>query len=110
MATKNLPALQYPSRIDGVRGISRDGLGSRAASRQNISMSFEQEIDKNRQDAFRPRTADQTPWRLTKSSGGNSEKSPRGDVFLTALGGIPEGVEVKRADDLSKPRIPIFGI
>lgn len=110
MATKNLPAIQHPSRMDSVRGLSREGLGTRASSRQNIAMSFGQDMDKNRQDAFRPRTADQIPWRLTKSGGENCERSSRGDVFLTALGGIPEGVEVKRADDVTKPRIPIFGI
>ena len=114
MATTNLPVIQHPgSRMDGptklnVRGLSRDGLGSRAASRQNVS--FGQDMDRNRPDAFRPLTADQVPWRLMRSAGGNSQRSPRGgDVFLTALGGIPEGVEVKRAEDNTKPRIPIFG-
>ena len=107
MATTNLPAIQHPlSRMDdptnlNVRGLSRDG--SRAASRQSLALA---------QDKFtvlRPITADQVPWRLTRSANGLGQiHSPRNNSFV-GMGQIPEGVEIKRAEDPSKPSIPIFG-
>ena len=111
MATTNLPAIQHPlSRMEdpanlNVRGLSRDG--SRAASRQ--SLTFGQDFERNRLNVLRPITADQVPWRLTRSSNGlGVQNSPRNAAF-SAMGQIPEGVEVKRAEDPSKPSIPIFG-
>lgn len=107
MATTNLPAIQHPlSRMDdptnlNVRGLSRDG--SRAASRQSLTFG------QDKFNALRPITADQVPWRLTRSSNGfGGQNSPRHNSFA-ALGQIPEGVEVKLAEDPSKPSIPIFG-
>ena len=111
MATANLPAIQHPmSRTEdpinmNVRGVSRDG--SRVASRQSLSFGADLE-GKNKVNAFRPLTADQVPWRLTKSSNGyGGQKSPRDHA--TPLGYIPEGVEVRRSQDPNKPTIPIFG-
>ena len=108
MATTNLPAIPHPlSRMDdpsnlNVRGLSRDG--SRVASRQ--SLTFAQDFDRGKLNALRPITADQVPWRLTRSSNGfGGQHSPRNNGFA----GIPEGVEVKRAEDPNKPSIPIFG-
>ncbi|KAL9978672.1 hypothetical protein ACROYT_G016217 [Oculina patagonica] len=108
MATTNLPAIPHPlSRMDdptnlNVRGLSRDG--SRVASRQ--SLTFGQDFDRGKLNALRPITADQVPWRLTRSSNGfGGQHSPRNNGFA----GIPEGVEVKLADDPRKPTIPIFG-
>lgn len=108
MATTNLPAIPHPlSRMEdptnlNVRGLSRDG--SRVASRQ--SLTFGQEFDRQKLNALRPITADQVPWRLTRSSNGiGGQHSPRYKGFA----GIPEGVEVKIAEDPSKPTIPIFG-
>jgi len=111
MATTNMPTIRHPmSNHDdpmdiNIRGVSRDG--SRVASRQ--SLNFVADLDsRNKVNAFRPVTADQVPWRLTKSSHGNAvEKSPRDRGF--ALGNIPEGVEVRRSQDPNKPTIPIFG-
>lgn len=107
MATTNLPAIQHPlSRMDdptnlNVRGLSRDG--SRAASRQSLTFG------QDKFNALRPITADQVPWRLTRSSNGfGGQNSPRNNGFA-AMGQIPEGVEVKLAEDPSKPSIPIFG-
>ena len=108
MATTNLPAIPHPlSRMEdptnlNVRGLSRDG--SRVASRQ--SLTFAQDFDRGKLNALRPITADQVPWRLTRSSNGfGGQHSPRNNGFT----GIPEGVEVKRAEDPNKPSIPIFG-
>ena len=108
MATTNLPAIPHPlSRMEdptnlNVRGLSRDG--SRVASRQ--SLTFAQDFDRGKLNALRPITADQVPWRLTRSSNGfGGQHSPRNNGFA----GIPEGVEVKRAEDPNKPSIPIFG-
>ena len=107
MATTNLPAIQHPlSRMDdptnlNVRGLSPDG--SRAASRQSLTFG------QDKFNALRPITADQVPWRLTRSSNGfGGQNSPRNNGFA-AMGQIPEGVEVKLAEDPSKPSIPIFG-
>lgn len=107
MTTTNLPAIQHPlSRMDdptnlNVRGLSRDG--SRAASRQSLTFG------QDKLNALRPITADQVPWRLTRSSNGfGGQNSPRNNGFA-AMGQIPEGVEVKLAEDPSKPSIPIFG-
>lgn len=104
MATTNLPAIPHPlSRMDdptnlNVRGLSRDG--SRLASRQSLTFA------QDKLNALRPITADQVPWRLTRSSNGfGGQHSPRSNGFA----GIPEGVEVKRAEDPNKPSIPIFG-
>ncbi|XP_032219247.2 EF-hand calcium-binding domain-containing protein 6 [Nematostella vectensis] len=100
-ATTNLPAIQHPlSRMGNpanlnVRGTSRDG--PRVASRQSLNLG---------ESKLRPITADQMPWRLTKSSNGHNQRSPRDDLNL---GNIPEGIEVRRAEDPSKPTIPIFG-
>lgn len=108
MATTNLPAIPHPlSRMEdptnlNVRGLSRDG--SRVASRQ--SLTFGQDLDRQKFNALRPITADQVPYRLTRSSNGfGGQRSPRYDGFA----GIPEGVEVKFAEDPNKPTIPIFG-
>lgn len=111
MATANLPAIPHPlSRAEdpmnmNVRGMSRDGL--RVASRQ--SLGFGADLDsRNKINALRPITADQVPWRLTKSSNGHAQQiSPRDRG--QQLGNIPEGVEVRRSQDPSKPTIPIFG-
>ena len=104
MATTNLPAIPHPlSRMDdptnlNVRGLSRDG--SRVASRQSLTFG------QDKLNALRPITADQVPWRLTRSSNGfGGQHSPRNYGFS----GIPEGVEVKLAEDPNKPSIPIFG-
>lgn len=84
-----------------VRGLSRDG--SRVASRQSLTFG------QDKFNALRPITADQVPWRLTRSSNGfGGQNSPRNDGFAS-MGQIPEGVEVKRAEDPNKPSIPIFG-
>lgn len=110
MATANMPTIRHPmSHADdpmniNVRGVSRDG--ARGASRQ--SLNFAADLDsRSKVNAFRPVTADQVPWRLTKSSHGYgaNEKSPRGD----SMGNIPEGIEVRRSQDPNKPTIPIFG-
>lgn len=111
MAATNMPTIQHPLANNNdpmdfnVRGVSRDG--SRLASRQ--SLNFVTDFDaRNKVNAFRPVTADQVPWRLTKSSHGSAvEKSPRGGGF--GMGNIPEGVEVRRSQDPNKPTIPIFG-
>ena len=107
MATTNLPAIQHPlSRMDdptnlNVRGLSRDG--SRAASRQSLTFG------QDNFNALRPITADQVPWRLSRSSNGfGGQNSPRNNSFA-AMRQIPEGVEVKLAEDPNKPSIPIFG-
>lgn len=107
MATTNLPAIQHPlSRMEdptnlNVRGLSRDG--SRVASRQSLTFG------QDKFNALRPITADQVPWRLTRSSNGfGGQNSPRNNNYA-AIGQIPEGVEVKRAEDPNKPSIPIFG-
>lgn len=107
MATTNLPAIQHPlSRMDdptnlNVRGLSRDG--SRAASRQSLTLA------QDKLNALRPITAEQVPWRLTRSANGlGKANSPRNNSFA-GMGQIPEGVEVKRAEDPNKPSIPIFG-
>lgn len=107
MATTNLPAIQHPlSRMDdatnlNVRGLSRDG--SRAASRQSLTLA------QDKLNALRPITAEQVPWRLTRSANGLGKvNSPRNNSFA-GMGQIPEGVEVKRAEDPNKPSIPIFG-
>ncbi|XP_015764161.1 PREDICTED: EF-hand calcium-binding domain-containing protein 6-like [Acropora digitifera] len=104
MATTNLPAIQHPlSRMDdptnlNVRGLSRDG--SRAASRQSLTLA------QDKLNALRPITAEQVPWRLARSANGlGKANSPRN----AGMGQIPEGVEVKRAEDPNKPSIPIFG-
>lgn len=108
MATTNLPAIPHPlSRMEdptnlNVRGLSREG--SRVASRQ--SLTFGQDLDRQKLNVLRPITADQVPYRLTRSSNGfGGQRSPRYDGFA----GIPEGVEVKFAEDPNKPTIPIFG-
>lgn len=108
MATTNLPAIPHPlSRMEdptnlNVRGLSREG--SRVASRQ--SLTFGQDLDRQKLNVLRPITADQVPYRLTRSSNGfGGQRSPRNDGFA----GIPEGVEVKFAEDPNKPTIPIFG-
>lgn len=108
MATTNLPAIPHPlSRMEdptnlNVRGLSREG--SRVASRQ--SLTFGQDLDRQKLNVLRPITADQVPYRLTRSSNGfGGQRSPRYDGFS----GIPEGVEVKFAEDPNKPTIPIFG-
>lgn len=102
MATANLPAISHPlSRLSNpekieVRGLSR---GEGASSR------IQDELQKVSQ--LRPITADQIPWRLTKSSCG-SRGFPK-DTSLPALAPVHEGVQMKRAGDQSKPTIPIFG-
>lgn len=108
MATTNLPAIPHPlSRMEdptnlNVRGLSREG--SRVASRQ--SLTFGQDLDRQKLNVLRPIMADQVPYRLTRSSNGfGGQRSPRYDGFA----GIPEGVEVKFAEDPNKPTIPIFG-
>lgn len=107
MTTTNLPAIQHPlSRMEdptnlNVRGLSRDG--SRAASRQSLTLG------QDKFNALRPITAEQVPWRLTRSANGlGKATSPRNNSFA-GMGQIPEGVEVKRAEDPNKPSIPIFG-
>ena len=84
-----------------VRGSSRN------ASRQNVS--FGQEFDRSGFNALRPVTADQVPWRLTRAGSQQASRSPREAAAIAGLGHIPEGVEVRHADDPMKTRIPIFG-
>lgn len=104
MATANLPAISHPlSRLENaekinVRGISRCG-----------TTSSQLRLELEKVDRLRPITADQIPWRLTKSSHGTRNSGKLDTTTLPALGTLPEGVEVKRADDQSKPAIPIFG-
>lgn len=102
MATANLPAISHPlSRLGNpekisVRGVSRgDGASSQ----------IQHELQKVNQ--LRPITADQMPWRLTKSSHGS--RGAVKDTNLPTLGSVPEGIEVKKASDQSKPAIPVFG-
>jgi len=111
MATTNLPVIQHPlSRTDGpmnfdVRGVSREG--SRGGpSRQSLNFGANLE-DRNKMNAFRPITADQVSWRLAKSVHGGNQTSPRDRAV--PLGNIPEGVEVRRSQDPTKPTMPIFG-
>ena len=105
MATANLPAISHPiSRLENpekinVRGISRYG---------TASSQFRHELEKV--DRLRPITADQMPWRLTKSSHGTRNSGKLDTMTVPALGTLPEGVEMKRAHDQSKPAIPIFGM
>lgn len=102
MATANLPAISHPlSRLGSpqkiaVRGVSRG---------EGASSQIQNELQKVSQ--LRPITADQMPWRLTKSSCG-SRGLPK-ESNLPALNSVPEGVEVKKVNDQSKPAIPIFG-
>ena len=104
MATANLPAISHPlSRLENpekmnVRGISHCG---------TASSQFRYELEKV--DRLRPITADQIPWRLTKSSHGTRNSGKPNVTAVPALRTLPEGVEVKRAHDHSKPAIPIFG-
>ena len=102
MATANLPAISHslsrlgnPEKI-AVRGVSRG---------EGASSQIQNELQKV--SLLRPITADQMPWRLTKSSCGS--RSSAKETNLPALGSLPEGVEVKKASDQSKPAIPIFG-
>ena len=102
MATANLPAISHPlSRLGSpekitVRGVSRG---------EGASSQIQNELQKVSQ--LRPITADQMPWRLTKSSCG-SRGYPK-ETGFPALGSVPEGFETKKARDQSKPAIPIFG-
>ena len=102
MATANLPAISHPlSRLGSpqkmaVRGVSRG---------ENASTHIQNELQKVSQ--LRPITADQVPYRLTKSSCGS--RGPPKETNLPALSSVPEGVEVKKVKDQSKPAIPIFG-
>jgi len=92
--------MEDPTNLN-VRGLSRDG--SRVASRQSLTFG------QDKFNALRPITADQVPWRLTRSSNGfGGQNSPRNNSYAV-IGQIPEGVEVKRAEDPNKPSIPIFG-
>ena len=60
-------------------------------------------------NALRPITADQVPWRLIRSANGLEQiNSPRNNSFA-GVGQILEGIEIKKAEDPSKPSIPIFG-
>lgn len=108
MATTNLPAIQHPlSRMNDPANLNVRG-SSRAASRQ--SLMFGQEFERGGLNALRPVTADQVPWRLTRS--GNNQggsRSPREAAVVPGLGQIPEGIEVRRAEDPNKTSIPIFG-
>ena len=70
---------------------------------EGASSQIQHELQKVSQ--LRPITADQMPWRLTKSSCGSRNK----ETNLPSLGSVPEGFEMKRASDQSKPAIPIFG-
>jgi hypothetical protein len=102
MATANLPAISHPlSRLGSsekmtVRGVSRG---------EGATSQIQHELQKVSQ--LRPITADQMPWRLTKSSCGS--RGFHKETNLPALGSVPEGFEMKRASDQSKPAIPIFG-
>ncbi|XP_028399843.1 EF-hand calcium-binding domain-containing protein 6-like [Dendronephthya gigantea] len=102
MATANLPAVAHPlSRLGSpekisVRGVSRG---------QGATSQIQHELQKVNQ--LRPITADQIPWRLTKTSQGSRGLGK--ETTLPALGSLPEGFEVKKASDQSKPAIPIFG-
>lgn len=102
MATANLPAISHPlSRLGdpekmNIRGVSRG---------EGASSQLHDELEKV--DRLRPITADQMPWRLTKSSHGTRNYVK--EKALPALGTLPEGIEVKKADDQSKPAIPVFG-
>ena len=102
MAAANLPAISHPiSRLGSpekmtIRGVSRG---------EGASSQIQHELQKVSQ--LRPITADQMPWRLTKSSCGS--RGFNKETNLPALGSVPEGFEMKRASDQSKPVIPIFG-
>ena len=102
MTTINLPAIRHPlSRMDDPRnrkvlGLSRDG--SRVASRQILTLTRQIQ-----------RSASYNSWRLIRSANGLGQiNSPRNNSFAD-VGQILEGIEIKKAEDPSKPSIPIFG-
>lgn len=103
MATTNLPAIDHPlSRLNSpekiaVRGFSR---GEGASSQVRCELE--------KVSRLRPITADEIPWRLTKSSRG-SRANENGTNLPELRTASEKTAMVKNANDHSKPAIPIFG-